>query len=104
MKAIVFSALLSGAGLVHAEYMVIDISGGTNAASFAITYLKNVPKGGWGALYKTDRLVLRKITGCPGAKDFWMGIFEMTQRQYLLTFGPNNQSRFKGDMRPADGV
>lgn len=105
MKATVFSVIILAAAALRADdYMVVDISGGTNAPSFAVSYMKAVPQGGWGDLYKTDRLVLRKITGCPGSKDYWIGVFEMTQRQYELTFGPNDQSCFKGAKRPADGI
>ena len=42
-------------------YMIVDLSGGTNAASFAISYLDDVPEGGWMEEYKTTKLVLRKI-------------------------------------------
>ncbi len=42
-------------------YLVVDLSGGTNAASYPVSYLDAVPSGGWTDTYKTDKLVLRKI-------------------------------------------
>ena len=109
-------------------YMVIDLSGGTNATNFAVTYLDSVPEGGWTEEYKTTKLVLRKIQpgkfimGSPEdelgreytaifetqheatlTKPFYAGVFEVTQKQYELVMG-NNPSEFKGDDRPVDCV
>ena len=99
-----------------ATYMVIDLSGGTNASSYPVRYLRSVPKGGWTDEYKTTKLVMRKIskgtftmgysaTDYPGAtdsglhtvtltKDFYIGVFEVTQRQWELVMG-NKPSGFK---------
>lgn len=86
------------------EYMVIDISGETNAPSYPVTYLSAVPPGGWTYEHKTTKLVLRRITqgaftmGSPESelgrgfdedqhpvtltKDFYIGVFEVTQMQW----------------------
>ena len=106
-------------------YMVIDLSGGTNAASFAISYLDDVPEGGWTEEYKTTKMVLSKIEagkftmGSPAdelgryndevqhevtlTKPFFAGVFEVTQKQYELIMG-NNPAYYLGDARPVECV
>lgn len=106
-------------------YMVIDLSGGTNATSFAISYLDDVPEGGWTEEYKTTKMVLSNINagkftmGSPEnelgrqknetqhevtlTKDFYIGVFETTQKQYELITG-SNPSNHKGDARPVECV
>jgi|GEM_PF-985877 len=98
-------------------YMVIDLSAGSTAENYSVTYLNNVPVGGWTDEYKTTKLVLRKISkgtftmGSPTnelgrqpdsdetqhevalTKDFYMGVFEVTQRQWELVMG-NKPSYF----------
>ncbi|MBR3222841.1 MAG: SUMF1/EgtB/PvdO family nonheme iron enzyme [Kiritimatiellae bacterium] len=75
-------------------YMVVDLSGGTSASSYPVSYLADVPSGGWTDEYKTTKLVLRRIE--PGTvptrditltKPFYIGVFEVTQRQYELVTG-----------------
>lgn len=101
-----------------APYMVIDLSGGPKASSYGVSYLHGVPEGGWSEQYKTTKLVLRRIE--PGAfkmygtKDvavrdvaigdpFYIGVFEVTQRQWELVMG-DNPSYPKGAARPADHI
>ena len=91
------------------KYLVIDLSGGTNATHYPVSSLDEVPGGSWSDEYKTDKLVLRHIpagafimggrnTDYPGAvntnlhmvtitRDFYMGVFEVTQRQWELVMG-----------------
>ena len=94
-------------------YMVIDLSGGANASSYPVSYLDAVPSGGWSDTYKTTKLVLRRIE--PGTfkmcgqynvkltQAFYIGVFEVTQRQYTLIMG-TNPSDYKGDKRPVEQV
>ena len=111
-------------------YMVIDLSGGTNATSFAISYLDDVPEGGWTEEYKTTKLVLRRIEpgtfvmGCPTnelgripidvgifetqhqvtlTNAFYIGVFETTQKQYELITGME-PSEYVGATRPVESV
>ena len=96
---------LLGTGL----YLVIDLSGGKDAASYPISYLGAEPQGGWTDEYKTTKLVLRRIQpgtfmmGSPSnetgrdsdetqheviiSQSFYIGVFEVTQKQYELVTG-----------------
>ena len=100
------------------KYVVIDLSGGTNATHYPVSYLDEVPTGGWSDAYKTAKFVLRHIpagsfvmggrnTDYPGAvntnlhmvtitRDFYMGVFEVTQRQWELVMG-NRPSAFTNE-------
>lgn len=94
-------------------YCVIDISGGASASTYPVTYLDSCPLIGWSDEYKTTKILLRRIE--PGevkvggtkpvtlTKAFYMGVFEITQKQYQLVIG-NNPSEYKGDMRPVEHV
>ena len=94
-------------------YCVIDISGGSNAERYPVSYLDSVPEGGWGDEYKTTKIVLRRVDAgtypmlgnrkVTFTKPFYIGIFELTQKQIKLLSGDNNRKFvFEGDMRPAD--
>ena len=104
--------------VAHSDYCVIDLSGGTNATNYPVSYLAAVPAGGWTKEYKTTKLVLRRVEA--GAfimgndqtneshcvwitKPFYMGVFEVTQRQWELVMG-SNPSNYKGDVRPVESV
>ena len=100
-------------------YMVVDLSGGSSAASYPISYLADVPAGGWSDEYKTSKLVLRRIpvyaasesgvavkdsAGRESHEPYYIGIFEMTQKQYALIVGSVPKSSTVGDTVPVDGV
>ncbi len=114
-----------------APYMVIDLSGGVDAETYPVSYLTAVPEGGWTDEYKTTKLVLRLIPpgtfmmGSPTdelghnwwdeeracetlhqvtlTKPFYIGVFEVTQKQYELVVGAK-PSGYKGDARPVERV
>ncbi|MBR4654630.1 MAG: formylglycine-generating enzyme family protein [Kiritimatiellae bacterium] len=101
----------------NGEYLVIDLSGGPTATSYPVSSLDSVPSGGWTTEYKTTKLVLRKLTG--GTFDmggsvsttitqpFYIGVFEVTQKQYELVTGSNPCSATsygKGDDYPVHNV
>ncbi len=100
-------------GMIAPMYCVIDLSAGANAESYPVSYLADVPSGGWSDEYKTAKLVLRLIE--PGTfkmggeydvtltKPYYMGVFEVTQKQYDLVTG-SNPSCYNGDMRPVEQV
>jgi hypothetical protein len=99
-------------------YMVIDLSGGKSAANYPVSYLNSVPAGGWTDEYKTTKLVMRRIE--PGtftmgdytlsnmvqvtlSKPYYMGVFEVSQKQYGLVMG-QNPSYAKGAALPVECV
>ena len=91
-------------------YCVIDLSAGANADIYPVTYLYDTPAGGWTDEYKTTKIVLRRIeSGLIPTRDavitkpFYIGVFEVTQKQYELVMGAN-PSRYTGDMRPVECV
>ena len=94
-------------------YLVIDLSGGTSATSYPVMALAAPPEGGWTDEYKTTKLVLRRIESgrykMNGSYDitisqpFYMGVFEVTQKQYQLVTG-SNPAYYKGDARPVEQV
>ena len=111
-----------------ALYCVIDFSGGTNATSYSTTWMNEPPNGGFNTdVYKTTKLVLRWIPagsftmGSPSSetgrerdesqhkvtlsKSYYIGLFEVTQKQYQLVMG-SNPSRFwfVGDKGPVEQV
>lgn len=74
-------------------YMVVELSGVTSAGQYSVSYLPSVPKGGWTDEYKTTKLVLRKIPG----KQFYAGVFEVTQKQWDLVMGGRPGAVFTTD-------
>ena len=104
------------------EYCVIDLSSnGPNMTRWPVAYFSSVPSGGWTDEYKTTKLVLRRIeagTFVMGSdqtneshrvtltKPFYMGVFEVTQKQWELVMGswpgsnPSSSSG-RGDAYPA---
>ena len=115
--SIVFDAKDEAAARSSADmngvYCVVDISGGSNAEHYPVSYRDSVPEGGWGDEYKTTKIVLRRVAAgtypmlgnrkVTFTKPFYIGIFELTQKQVKLLSGDNNRKFvFEGDMRPAD--
>ena len=96
-------------------YMVVDLSAGSNATSYPVSYLAEPPKEGFNTdEYKTAKLVLRRIKsgsfkmGEDGGdvtltNPFYCGIFQVTQKQYMLVMG-TNPSKYTGDKRPVECV
>ena len=102
-------------------YCIVDLSAGSKAASYPVSYMAQPPKGGFNAdEYKTTKLVLRGLEAgafTMGDKDeddnpphkvtlttpFYCGIFQVTQKQYELVMG-ENPSSYKGDKRPVENV
>ncbi len=113
----------------QATYLVIDLSGGSEASTYSVTPLAAMPTEGWGEEYKTNKLVLRRITpgtfmmGSPDTElgrdsdetqhqvtltqPYYIGVFEVTQRQWELVMG-NRPSYFSNNayyaMRPVECV
>lgn len=108
-----------------ARYCVIDLSAGAEATSYPVTYLAEEPAGGFtNDTYRTTKLALRRcdagsfIMGDSQVdethrvtltKPFYMGVFEVTQKQWSLVMGswPNSSpssSYGSGDGYPAYSV
>lgn len=109
-------------------YLAIDLSGGPTAVRWPVETFDTPPSGGWGDEYRTEKLVLHRIPAgsfrmgvragdFPGAetdlreatigRDFYIGVFEVTQRQWELAMGPR-PSCFSNDnayaTRPVESV
>lgn len=88
-------------------YLAVDLTTG------AETYIDSMPLAGWGDEYKTTKMLFRRIE--PGdvrmgdtkpvtiTKPYYIGVFEVTQKQWTLVMG-SNPSSYKGDMRPVERV
>lgn len=107
------------------KYLIVDLAGGPNASSYPIMYTDSIPAGGWTDEFKTTKLVLRRIPagvftmGSPAGEvgresnetqhgvtltpPFYIGVFEVTQRQWDLVMG-SNPSYYKGNARPVEKV
>ena len=108
------------------KYMVIDISGGANARRFPVSWLDDVPRDGWTHEHKTTKIVLRRIPegvftmGSPQgefgrdgserqhrvtmAEPYYMGVFEITRRQYMLVMGEADSGEGIEGMLPMNGM
>ena len=102
-------------------YCVIDLSGGPNAATYPVSYLWSIQSDDWPDEYKTTKLVLRRIPAgsfimgfdqtdedrrVTLTRPFYMGVFEITQRQWELVMGSwpgssPSSSYGRGDAYPA---
>lgn len=100
LRSALLGIAIGCAGMLTAQplYCVVDLSKGANAERYAVTYLNEAPAHGWSDEYKTTKLVLRRITS------YYIGVFEVTQKQYALVTG-TTPSHFAGhDKRPVEGV
>ena len=93
------------AAFAEDRFLVIDVSGGKDAAEYPVEKLANAPSGGWGDEYKTDKIVLSKVS--EGSKEFYIGVFEITQRQWEHVTGAR-PSYYKNEScymkRPVENV
>ena len=107
-------------------YMVIDLSGGSETNTYPVEYLGAVPSGGWTDEHKTTKLVLRKVpagsfkmgspTGECGrspnedrhqvtlTEPYYVGVFEVTRRQWELVMGADSPCAPEDAMKPAEDV
>lgn len=101
-------------GAASVTYCVIDLSAGANASSYPVTYIPKAPEGtfsgGYGQdTYRTTKLVLKRIEAgsfimgddqtdekhrVTLTKPFYIGLFEVTEKQFLLVMGGDDISSF----------
>ena len=104
-----------------ATYCVVDLSGGPNASSYPVEYMDAEPDGGFNTPeYKTTKLVLKRVDAGSFVmehseesdnqphsvvltKPFYMGIFEVTQKQWERVMG-TRPSKFSGEANPVECV
>lgn len=108
-----------------AEYMVVDLSGGTNAVTYPVRYSSTGPDLANDACRMTElwlRLVLPGtfMMGSPSdekarssnevqhkvtlTRPYYLGVFELTQTQWNLIMGTTNVFGYTGPCRPVDKV
>ena len=98
------------------KYCVIDLSAGSSATSYPVSYFVGAPSS-WSDEYKSTKLVLRYIpagsfkmqgsTTTTLTKPFYIGVFEVTQKQWELVMGSNpcsSTSYGKGNTYPVHYV
>ena len=92
-------------------YCVVDLSAGASAKSYPVEYVDAEPSEGWGDVHKTTKLVLRRVEKgsfsmmskgkTSISKDYYIGVFEVTQKQYELVMGTNPANSYGvGDALP----
>lgn len=107
-------------------YMVIDVKGGAATNIYPVSFMNGEPEGGFNFNtdeYKSDKIVLRRIqpgsymAGSPTneaartperekqhrvafSKPFYIGLFEVTQKQYVNVMGNNPSTASGADTRP----
>ena len=108
-----------------AQYLVIDLSGGTNAVTYPVRY-STTPPDITTDKCRTTELWLRLILpgtfmmGSPTTESgrgsneqqhsvrltrpYYIGVFEITQKQWMLVSGTTNAICHVGDCRPVDRV
>lgn len=106
--------MLTPKAAVGRKYMVVDLSGAAQNGDnvpYPVSYLDDVPAGGWTDAYKTTKIVLRRIPagkfvmGSPTTefgratgmaetqhnvtltKDFYIGVFPVTEKQWKCVTG-----------------
>ena len=115
----------SAKSVFSSRYLVIDLSSGCKSRSYPIVGLDEEPKDGWQDEYKTTKLVLRRIEagkfmmGSPSnevgrlgdevqreitiSRPYYIGVFELTQKQWELVMGKKPSQR-AGAMHPVESV
>ena len=74
-------------------YRVVDVSAGPDAACYPVACLDAVPTAGWTDVYKTDKIVLRRIDGTNGV--YYAGVFEVTEAQWARVMGDGTSTSTK---------
>lgn len=89
-------------------YCVVDLLSVDGNGKYQVSYLDSAPVDGWGSEYKTTKILLKRIdrgthNNVTFTKPFYVGVFEVTQKQYELVVG-QNPSKYRGDARPVENI
>lgn len=129
-SAISATVSLTASDAAARKYMVIDLSSGVDSTSYPVSYLADVPAGGWTDEYKKEKLVLRRVEAgscgmgannsqtslgtdnykyCPARQvtlthGYYIGVFEVTQRQWELVVGTHPSQAGIGDTYPLENM
>jgi formylglycine-generating enzyme required for sulfatase activity len=123
---------IQNAGFGEALYMAIDLSGGATTSHYPVAYYKSIdeiPGGVQAETYKTTKLLLRyvapgsfkmgspkgtlgydelqPVTDAVVSNGFFMGVFEVTQKQWVQVMGHNPcyfEDASAWESRPAEQV
>jgi len=109
MAGIMSTQCMGLAATNGSDYLIVDLTAGPSATNYPVSFLSNVPSGGWTDEYKTTKMVFRRIPagtftmGSPVdelghesdeiqhqvtlTKSFYIGVFEVTQRQWERVMG-----------------
>ena len=88
----------SAAKLEQLDYAVIDVSAGSAASSYPVTYYKSAPTADWTAdEFKIGKIVLRHVKG-QTTETFWIGVFEITEAQYANVMGGSGGTKPKASV------
>lgn len=109
----------------HSDYLIIDLSAGSKAASYPVMQTNTAPLFSTNDACRAEELWLRRVSsgsfimGSPDdelghlegekqrqviiSKPFYIGIFEVTQKQWELVLG-ENPSYYLGMDRPVESV
>ena len=79
------------------DYMVVDID--CSDGYEPVSYLPDIPTGGWSSDYKTRKLVLRRID--QDDSSYYIGVFPVTVAQWAYVMGSGDS---KTSIRPKDYV
>ena len=95
--------------VLPSEYLIVDLADGPEASAYPVSFTNIPPPGGWEDEYKTTKMVLRRIPAGPFTmgspapevghvedepehgirltRDYYLGVFEVTQRQWERVLG-----------------
>ena len=97
------AASVTVAYLRNPKYCIVNLAGGSATNAYPVAYMDAEPKGGFNQTeYKTTKLVLKRVDAgefkmqnsstVKLTKSFYMGLFEVTQKQWYQVTGSNSRS------------
>ena len=86
------------------QYCEIDVSSGPESPHYVVSWHRSAPAKGWSDRYRTDRIVLRRVAAGSGpqARDFYIGLFEVTRKQWENVMGDSPRPKADGRLPMTD--